>query len=71
MTEAPKVIWLQIDPDGEGFGDWSPEEGATWCWDQINDTDVKYVRPSAMTCAEALFLITKVARWAESGGTIE
>lgn len=26
------------------------------------------VRSSRMTCAEALFLATKMARWAESGG---
>lgn len=27
-----------------------------------------YIRSSRMTCAEALFLATKLARWAESGG---
>lgn len=27
-----------------------------------------FIRSSSMTCAEALFLSMKVARWAESGG---
>ena len=27
-----------------------------------------YIRSSRMTCAEALFLANKAARWAESGG---
>ena len=37
--EAPDKIYLQID--GDSFGEW---EGATWCQDKINDTDVEYVR---------------------------
>jgi len=37
--KAPKIIYLQID--GDSFGEW---EGATWCQDKINDTDVEYVR---------------------------
>lgn len=27
-----------------------------------------YIRSSRLTCAESLFLATKAARWAESGG---
>lgn len=38
---APEVIWLQVDPESEQFDGW---EAITWCTDQINDTDVKYVR---------------------------
>jgi len=37
--KAPDKIYLQID--GDSFGEW---EGATWCQDKINDTDVEYVR---------------------------
>lgn len=33
------------------------------------DSDgVLYIRSSRMTCAEAMFMATKAARWAESGG---
>ena len=37
---CPKQIWLQIDPEAEQFDGW---EAQTWCSDQINDTDVRYV----------------------------
>jgi hypothetical protein len=40
-THAPETIWLQFDADGERVDVW---DGITWCLDQINDTDVKYVR---------------------------
>ena len=30
-----------------------------------------YVRSSRLTCAEAMFLATKAARWAESGGNFD
>jgi len=29
-----------------------------------------YIRSSRMTCSEAMFLATKAARWAESGGNL-
>ena len=32
---------------------------------------VLYVRSSRLTCAEAMFLATKAARWAESGGNFD
>ena len=38
---APETIWLQIDPEGEQFDGW---EATTWCSDQINDSDLNYVR---------------------------
>lgn len=46
MHNAHETIWLQIDPDGESFDpeQWSLEDGATWCKDQISANDVKYVR---------------------------
>ena len=33
-----------------------------------DDSGNLVVRSSRLTCAEALFLATKMARWAESGG---
>lgn len=38
---APERIWLQIDPEAEQFDWWDAQ---TWCSDQINDTDLEYVR---------------------------
>lgn len=29
-----------------------------------------YIRSSRLTCAEALFMATKAARWAENGGEL-
>ena len=40
------AIWLQWDPEGEqppGY-EYPELEGATWCQDQINDNDWKYLR---------------------------
>jgi len=36
-----------------------------------NEFGTLYIRSSRLTCAEALFLATKAARWAESGGESE
>ena len=38
---APETIWLQIDPEAKQFDGWDAQ---TWCSDQINDTDLEYVR---------------------------
>lgn len=38
--KPPKVIWLQIGEDAETYEGF---EGVTWCVDQINDTDIRYV----------------------------
>lgn len=38
----PNKIYLQTDPEGEKAIDWI--DGVTWCEDQINDTDVKYIQ---------------------------
>lgn len=35
-----------------------------------DDEGVLCIRSSRMTCAEALFLANKMARWAESGGQL-
>jgi len=40
---APNVIWLQWGDEAEDEYVY-PSEGVTWCSDQINDTDVRYVR---------------------------
>lgn len=45
-SEAPNVIWLQWG-DGAEEEYVYPSEGVTWCSDQINDTDVRYVRADA------------------------
>jgi hypothetical protein len=37
---APKVIWLQVNPESERFDEGDAEQ--TWCSDKINETDVKY-----------------------------
>ena len=42
---APERIWLQIDPEAEQFDWWDAQ---TWCSDQINDTDLEYVRADAV-----------------------
>src|SRR5574343_1297718 len=46
MHKAHETIWLQVDPDGESYDpeQWSLEDDATWCKDQINANDIKYVR---------------------------
>ena len=38
---APETIWLQVDEEAEQFDGW---EAITWCGDQINGTDLQYVR---------------------------
>lgn len=44
LHEAPEEIFLQVDPEGDGPGELDTLDGATWCQDQINDNDVRYVR---------------------------
>lgn len=44
MHNAPETIWLQVDPNGEDPTDWFLPEGATWCKDKVNGSDVEYVR---------------------------
>lgn len=46
MHKAHETIWLQVDPDGESYDpeQWILEDDATWCKDQINANDIKYVR---------------------------
>jgi len=41
--EAPERIYLQAGMTEEDE-DWDDEVGVTWCIDQINDSDVEYVR---------------------------
>lgn len=70
-NSAEERVYLQVD--GDAFGDW---EGVTWCKDQINDTDVEYVRADLATASaqqareEALREAANLVRdkWWEYGG---
>ena len=55
MSDAPKRIWLQVDPEGERYDDplGSDWDGVTWCQDQMNTTDVEYVRSDEIERLEA------------------
>ena len=46
MKEAPKKIYLQVDPEGDAAPDVDvfDTNEVTWCQDQINDNDVAYIR---------------------------
>ena len=44
MHNAPERIYLQIDPDGTDPTEEFLIDGATWCQDKINETDVEYAR---------------------------
>jgi hypothetical protein len=46
MSEAPKTIYLQYDPDGE----------TTWCEDRINDEDIEYVQAGELEAAKAIII---------------
>ena len=43
---APRVIYLQIGPDGDLFDElnWADPDGVSWCEEKIFDSDIKYVR---------------------------
>ncbi len=44
MTELPHEIWLQVHGDGDK-SEGLPPDGVevTWCADQINDSDIRYI----------------------------
>lgn len=44
LHASPETIYLQVDPEGIGPSEWDTLDGATWCTDQINENDVRYVR---------------------------
>lgn len=44
MHNAPERIYLQIDPNGTDPTEEFLIDGATWCQDKINESDVEYVR---------------------------
>jgi len=44
LHNAPATIWLQVDPDGIDPTEEFLPDGATWCKDKINDSDVEYIR---------------------------
>lgn len=62
--EAPKTIWLQVDPDGDApIGSEYPLcEGATWCQDKINNNDVQYFRADQLRAAKVEAL-REAAEW--------
>lgn len=44
MPKIPEVIYLQwFDEDGK------PDEEVTWCQDEINDSDIAYIRKDVVT----------------------
>lgn len=55
LHKAHETIWLQIDPDGESCDpeQWGVADDATWCQDQINSNDVKYIRADKVEDLEA------------------
>jgi len=42
VTDAPREIWLQWNPECDPM--FVPPADVTWCSEQINDSDVRYVR---------------------------
>lgn len=66
MSNAPKEIWLQWDPDGDAEMYDYPSEGVTWCGEQIHDTDVRYIRADAQPAAPE-----PTERWEEVRDIIE
>ena len=53
LHEAPEEIFLQVDPEGDGPGEWDTLDGATWCQERINHNDVRYVRADRVMQLEA------------------
>lgn len=47
MSELPEVIYLQWIPEKTWYDD-----TVTWCEDQINDDDVKYIRADVAESAD-------------------
>lgn len=47
MKNVPKVIFLQVDADGETPEDFEELYGVSWCADKINQNDIEYVLRSA------------------------
>ena len=58
MKQPPKEIYLQLGEDDEKAVEWF--DGATWCQDKINDTDVKYIRADLVVIP-----LTKVEKYRE------
>ncbi len=46
---SPKRIWLQIDDEADQYDGW---DAITWCSDQINASDVEYVRADQIRKAQ-------------------
>jgi hypothetical protein len=48
MKNIPKIIYLQIDADGETPEDFKDLSGISWCADKIHDNDIEYVLSSEL-----------------------
>jgi hypothetical protein len=42
MKNIPKVIYLQIDADGETPEDFNELDGVSWCTEKINENDLEF-----------------------------
>lgn len=49
-SDTPERIYLQAGDDRDTFDDM---DGVTWCKDQINDSDIEYVRADVHDIANA------------------
>jgi hypothetical protein len=52
-AQGPDEVWLQLhgdDSDPTDPVDFT--DGVTWCWHQINDSDVRYVRAAVASTKE-------------------
>ena len=44
MENIPKIIYLNLGPDGQSAPDFNELEEVTWCRDRIDPGDIEYVR---------------------------
>lgn len=68
-------MWVRNQPPGCYAGEWEWNNARKHLADVLicgyDEDGALYVRSSRLTCAEAMFLATKAARWAESGGNFD
>lgn len=43
MKNIPKVIYLQIDADGETPDDFNELVGVSWCSEKVNPNDIEFI----------------------------
>ena len=44
MNNIPKIIYLNLGPDGQSAPDFDELSAVTWCRDRIDPGDIEYVR---------------------------